>query len=135
MFIRPDIFAQLGEINMVQAISNPPTVTKWSTVCHLDDIKPNTGVCALFNEEQVAIFRLGETEKVYALSNYDPFSKAYVLSRGLVGDRQGIVKVAAPIYKQNINLQTGEYLDDPQIKIPIYPARVINGEVQLGTNV
>ena len=120
---------------MVQAISNPQAGTKWSTVCHLADIKPNTGVCALFNEEQVAIFRLGETEKVYALSNYDPFSKAYVLSRGLVGDRQGIVKVAAPVYKQNINLQTGEYLDDPQIKIPTYPARVINGEVQLGTNV
>ncbi|MBW4532706.1 MAG: nitrite reductase large subunit NirB [Pleurocapsa minor HA4230-MV1] len=82
--------------------------------------------------EWKAIFRLGETESVYALSNYDPFSKAYVLSRGLVGDRQGIIKVAAPIYKQNINLATGEYLDDPEIKIPTYPVRVVNGEVQLG---
>ena len=47
-------------------------------------------------------------------------------------DRQGIIKVAAPIYKQNINLETGEYLDDSEIKIPTYPVRVIDGEVQLG---
>jgi nitrite reductase (NADH) small subunit len=116
---------------MVQTVSHQ-AVTQWTTVCQISDIKPNTGVCALFHDEQVAIFRLGETESVYALSNYDPFSKAYVLSRGLVGDRQGIIKVAAPIYKQNINLATGEYLDDPEIKIPTYPVRVVNGEVQLG---
>ncbi len=117
---------------MVQAISNNQTATQWQTVCQITDIKPNTGVCALFDDEQVAIFRLGETERVYALSNYDPFSKAYVLSRGIVGDRQGIAKVAAPIYKQNINLETGEYLDDPTIKIPTYPVRVVDGKVQLG---
>ena len=116
---------------MVQTISNEATA-QWTTVCQISDIKPNTGVCALFDDEQVAIFRLGETERVYALSNYDPFSKAYVLSRGIVGDRQGIIKVAAPIYKQNINLETGEYLDDSEIKIPTYPVRVIDGEVQLG---
>ena len=116
---------------MVQTIPEQ-TATQWETVCHITDIQPNTGVCALFHNEQVAIFRVGETEEVYALSNYDPFSKAYVLSRGLVGDRQGVTKVAAPIYKQNINLQTGEYLDDPEVKIPTYPVRVVNGEVQLG---
>jgi nitrite reductase (NADH) small subunit len=116
---------------MVQTVSHQ-AVTQWTTVCQITDIKPNTGVCALFHDEQVAIFRLGETKSVYALSNYDPFSKAYVLSRGIVGDRQGILKVAAPIYKQNINLATGEYLDDPEIKIPTYPVRVVNSEVQLG---
>ena len=116
---------------MVQA-TNKETETQWTTVCQITDIKPNTGVCALFNDEQVAIFRLGETDRVYALSNYDPFSKAYVLSRGIVGDRQGTIKVAVPIYKQNINLETGEYLDDPTITVPTYLVRVINGKVQLG---
>ena len=118
---------------MVQTIPENQTATQWETVCLLSDIKPNTGACALLNDEQVAIFRVGESDRLYALSNYDPFSKAYVLSRGLVGDRQGIIKVAAPIYKQNINLETGEYLDDPTIKIPTYPVRVIDGSVQLGS--
>jgi nitrite reductase (NADH) small subunit len=116
---------------MIQTVSNQ-AMTQWTTVCKISDIKPNTGVCALFHDEQVAIFRLGESDRVYALSNFDPFSKAYVLSRGIVGDRQGVIKVAAPIYKQNINLETGEYLDDPEIKIPTYPVQVVNGEVQLG---
>ncbi|MEL6438716.1 MAG: nitrite reductase small subunit NirD [Cyanobacteria bacterium J06621_8] len=117
---------------MVQTIPTQQTATQWQTVCHINDIQPNTGVCALFHEEQVAIFRVDETDEVYALSNYDPFAKIYVLSRGLVGDKQGVIKVAAPIYKQNINLQTGEYLDNPEIKIPTYPVRVVAGEVQLG---
>ena len=117
---------------MVQTISSNETATQWQTVCQITDIKPNTGVCALFDDEQVAIFRLGETERVYALSNYDPFSKAYVLSRGIVGDRQGTIKVAAPIYKQNISLETGEYLDDSAIAIPTYSVRVVDGKVQLG---
>ena len=48
----------------------------WTTVCDLDDIAPNTGVCALFDEQQVAIFRIGKTEQVYAIDNVDPFGRS-----------------------------------------------------------
>ena len=120
-------------MTMVQAILNDESVTQWLTVCNLADIQPNTGVCALLHEEQVAIFRIGESDRLYALSNYDPFSKAYVLSRGILGDRQGILKVASPIYKQNFNLETGECLDDESVKITTFPVRIVDGEVQLGT--
>ncbi|NJN73767.1 MAG: nitrite reductase small subunit NirD [Limnothrix sp. RL_2_0] len=109
-------------------------VQQWITVCALTDIFPNTGVCALVNEQQVAIFRVqtnGE-DKVFALSNYDPFSKANVLSRGILGDRQGVIKVAAPIYKQNFNLATGECLDDESVSVTTYPVQVIEGRVQVG---
>ncbi len=120
---------------MIQVISDNRQTLRWTTVCQLSAIKPNTGVCALFDNQQVAIFRVGNGGRVYALSNYDPFSKAYVLSRGLVGDRQGIIKVAAPIYKQNFNLATGECLDDETVQIPTFPVRVVAGEVQLGKTV
>ena len=113
-------------------VQTPATKTnQWVTVCKLSDIQPNTGVCALVNDEQVAIFRIGNTEEVYALGNYDPFSKAYVLSRGIIGDRKGILKVASPIYKQNFNLKTGECLDDESVSIPNYPAKVVDGLVQI----
>ena len=118
---------------MVQAVIKDESVTQWITVCSLADIQPNTGVCALLNDEQVAIFRVEKSDRLYALSNYDPFSKAYVLSRGILGDRQGIIKVASPIYKQNFNLETGECLDDESVKIPTFPVRVVEGQVQLGT--
>lgn len=109
-------------------------VQQWISVCALTDIYPNTGVCALVEGQQVAVYRVqvnGE-EKVFALSNYDPFSKANVLSRGILGDRQGIIKVASPIYKQNFNLATGECLDDESVSVPTYPVQVVDGQVQIG---
>jgi nitrite reductase (NADH) small subunit len=118
---------------MTQTESIQPTTQQWTTICPLDRILPNTGVCALINGQQVAVFRVGEGEDVYAIENYDPFSKAYVLSRGIVGDRNGIPKVASPIYKQNFSLLTGECLDDASIKLQIFFARVVDGQVQVSS--
>ena len=109
---------------MVQSLSNQQTATRWITVCQLDRILPNTGVCALINGQQVAIFRVGDGDRLYAIGNYDPFSKAYVLSRGIVGDRNGVAKVASPIYKQNFDLATGQCLDDQTVTVPTFPVRI-----------
>jgi nitrite reductase (NADH) small subunit len=108
-----------------------PITQQWTTICPLDRILPNTGVCALINGQQVAVFRVGEGSDVYAIDNYDPFSKAYVLSRGIVGDRNGIPKVASPIYKQNFSLLTGECLDDSTVKLSTFSAQVVDGQVQV----
>jgi nitrite reductase (NADH) small subunit len=104
---------------------------QWTTICSLERILPNTGVCALVNGKQIAVFRVGEGTDVYAIENYDPFSKAYVLSRGIVGDRNGIPKVASPIYKQNFSLLTGKCLDDTTVKIQTFAVQVIDGQVQV----
>ncbi len=117
---------------MVQAVSKQETKTQWITVCSLEQIQANTGVCALVKGEQVAVFRIGNTAEVYAISNYDPFSKTHVLSRGIVGDRNSILKVASPIYKQNFNLVTGQCLDNEAVCVPTFPARVVDGKVQIG---
>ncbi len=106
-------------------------ITAWLTVCSLDDILPNTGVCALVEGQQVAIFRVGQDE-LYAIDNCDPFSKAYVLSRGIVGDRNGIPKVASPIYKQNFNLKTGECLDDALVSVRTFAVQLVENQVQIG---
>ena len=100
-------------------------------VCRLDDIVPDSGVCTLLGGRQVAVFRLGESEEVYALSNYDPFSRANVLSRGIVGDRGGRPKVASPMYKQSFCLQTGQCLDDESVTVPAFEARVRQGMVEI----
>ncbi|MEO1589847.1 MAG: nitrite reductase small subunit NirD [Cyanobacteria bacterium J06632_22] len=119
---------------MAQSLSATATDTQnWVTVCSLDAIAPNTGVNALIGTEQVAIFRIGSTDELYATGNFDPFSKAFVMSRGILGDRQGVLKVASPIYKQNFNLKTGICLDDETVSIPVYPVRIADGQVQIGT--
>jgi nitrite reductase (NADH) small subunit len=107
------------------------TERSWTHVCALEDIVPNTGVCCLVGLEQVAVFRIGETSEVYAIGNFDPFSRANVLSRGLVGDKAGQLKVASPIFKQNFALATGECLDDPSVKVPTYDVRVHNEIVEV----
>ena len=106
--------------------------TEWIDICDIDVIPPFSGVAALVCGEQVAIFRLGSDSEVYAVSNYDPFSQAYVMSRGIVGDRNGVLKVASPIYKQSFSLVTGDCLDDSSMRLFTLPARVVNNVVQVG---
>jgi nitrite reductase (NADH) small subunit len=101
----------------------------WIPVCKTDEILPNSGVAALISDRQVAIFRV--LSDYYAISDFDPFSGAYVLSRGIIGDRGGVVKVASPIYKQSFSLVTGQCLDDPAVKLPTYPVRIVDDIVQI----
>jgi nitrite reductase (NADH) small subunit len=102
----------------------------WVRVCQLDDIVPNTGVCALVNGEQVAVFHVDDGEaRVFAIGNYDPNSQAAVLSRGLVGSLGERIVVASPIYKHHFDLATGECLEEPRSSVNAYAARVENGQV------
>src|SRR5687767_10508055 len=96
-------------------------------VCRLEDIVPDTGACALLAGEQVAIFRV--EDEVHAIGNHDPFSRANVLSRGIVGDLKGELVVASPVYKQHFSLATGQCLEDPAVRVPVFPARVGEGMV------
>jgi nitrite reductase (NADH) small subunit len=102
----------------------------WVDVCALDEIVPDTGVCALVGTHQIAVVRVGDG-RVYAIDNFDPFAKAYVLSRGIVGDKHGVPKIASPIYKQSFDLTTGQCLDDSRVRVPVYEARVRDGRVEV----
>jgi nitrite reductase (NADH) small subunit len=106
----------------------------WTAVCAEEEIVPNTGVCALLNGEQVAVFRLkeGSDMRVFAIGNYDPNSQAAVLSRGLVGNLGERIVVASPLYKHHFDLQTGECLEAPEHSVATWPARIDAGKVWVG---
>lgn len=99
-------------------------------ICPVAELPVNLGVGALVNGQQVALFKLNNGD-VYAIGNFDPFSEANVLSRGLVGDLQGQKVVASPIYKHHYNLKTGECLEDSSVKVPAYQVVVQNEDVYL----
>lgn len=105
-------------------------MSDWVEVCGYDDIYPDTGVCALIDGRQVAIFRLSDGT-LHALSNHDPFSGANVMSRGLVGDRAGEPKIASPIYKQTFNLRTGICYEDASVRLDVYRVRRRRGVVEV----
>lgn len=99
-------------------------------VCKLSDLQAGIGVGALVNGQQVALFRL-RNDDIYAISNYDPFSEANVISRGLTGDLKGFKVVASPIYKQHFDLATGQCLEDESVCLPVYAVQVSGDEVSV----
>ncbi|MCF8999190.1 nitrite reductase small subunit NirD [Acinetobacter nectaris] len=101
----------------------------WIDVCALDEITPNTGVGILVDQQQIAVFRVGHEHRVYALSNQDPFSQSFVMSRGIIGDIQGERVVASPIYKQHFSLVTGRCLEDGQHSLKSFATKVEHGRV------
>lgn len=107
------------------------TTTNWQTICQKQDLVKNSGVCALLaNEEQIAIFQVGD-DKVYAISNFDPFGKANVLYRGIIGDTKGEIYVASPLLKQRFVLTSGACLDDDTVSIKTYDARIVDNKVEV----
>ena len=118
----------------VTAVSD--TRTAYTTVCRLDQIEVEGGVCALVAGEAVAVFRTYD-DQVFVLSNYDPCSHASVLSRGIVGtktiDGEEVPFVASPMHKQAFDLRTGQCLDDASVRVPTYAVHVTDeGMVMVG---
>ncbi|MFE6687515.1 nitrite reductase small subunit NirD [Streptomyces sp. NPDC057743] len=84
----------------------------WTRVCSYDELTPGRGVAVLSaSGQQVAVFR-DRAGELYAVDNRDPFSGAYVLSRGILGSRAGVPTVASPMYKQVFDLRDGRCLDE-----------------------
>ena len=109
------------------------TQDKWVTVCSITDLVTNSGVCALLNELQIALFKIktAEGEQIFAVSNWDPIGKANVLYRGLLGSVAETNVIISPLYKQRYCLTSGHCLEDEAIKLVVYPVRIEQGQVQL----
>lgn len=100
-------------------------------VCGLAELDVESGVAALVDGEAVAVFKTYAGE-VFALSNYDPFSRASVLARGIVGTRGDTDVVASPIFKQAFDLRTGRCLDDETVAVATYTVSVERGTILVG---
>jgi len=108
-------------------------MSMWTDICKLGDILPNMGRCALFEKQQVAIFRViraGE-ELLFAVHNYCPFSEANIISRGIIGSIDEHIVVASPLYKQHFNLLNGQCLQDEAVSIKTFQVRLEGDTVQL----
>jgi nitrite reductase (NADH) large subunit len=101
----------------------------WRDICALDDILPDSGVCAWVEGRQVAVFRCGDA--LYGLDNLDPASDANVLARGIVGDLRDEPVVASPVYKHHYSLLTGRCLDDAAYAVSTWPVRCRAGRVEM----
>jgi nitrite reductase (NADH) small subunit len=105
-------------------------MSAFTPVCRYEDLLPERGAAALLGQRQVALFRTFDG-MVHAVDNRDPFTGAFVLSRGIVGTRGDRPTLASPLHKQVFDLGTGACLDDPAVSLPVYPARIRDGMVEV----
>lgn len=111
------------------AAQNSLTDSVWQDICDSRDLVPFGGICALAEQHQLALFYLPDSDPaVYALDNWCPSASANVLARGIVGDLQGELVVASPLYKDHFSLIDGHCIEKP-LQVKRWPARIQEGRV------
>ncbi len=101
---------------------------QWTTVCEYARLTTDRGVAALIEGRAVAVFALW-TGEIVAIDNIDPCSGASVLSRGVVGEVDGVPTVASPMYKDRFDLRNGRCIDRDHVSVSVHEARVVDGSV------
>lgn len=103
---------------------------EWRPACGRRDLVSNSGVVALVDGAQIALFYIPGSagEALYAIDNRDPKSGANVIGRGIVGHLGGELVVASPLYKQHFRLRDGQCVEYPEQRLRTWQAR-FNGDV------
>jgi nitrite reductase (NADH) small subunit len=102
----------------------------WVAVCRYERLDPERGVAALVGAHQIAVFRTFDGA-LHAIDNFDPYARAHVLSRGIVGSRGDAPTVASPMHKQVYDLRSGRCLDQPELAVRTWPVRCRDGVVEV----
>lgn len=105
--------------------------TRWVQVGTVENFPQDGGATIKYGKSQIAVFNFTSRDEWYASQNMCPHKKAFVLSRGIVGDQSGIPKVACPLHKKTFSLETGESLQGEDYDIRTFPVKVEDGNVFL----
>lgn len=116
------------------ALKTETDTMTWQTICSKADLVDFSGVAAWLETAdgpvQVALFYLpGHDQELYAVDHHDPFSRANVIARGIVGDLKGQPVVASPIYKQHFRLEDGQCLEDESVQLRTWKVSFKGDEV------
>jgi NAD(P)H-dependent nitrite reductase small subunit len=95
------------------------------------DFPINGGATIKHGHAQIAVFNFASRAEWYATDNMCPHKQEFVLSRGIIGDTNGIPKVACPVHKKNFSLEDGSSLSGESYSIRTYPVKVEGDDVLL----
>jgi len=107
-------------------------VKVWFKAAELDKFPKDGGVCVKYKDKQIAVFNFQRKGEWYACQNVCPHKMEMVLSRGMIGDANGIPKVACPMHKKTFSLESGENLNGDLDAIATYPVKIENNFVYIG---
>lgn len=107
-------------------------INVWFKAGVISDFTDNGGSCIKYKDKQVAVFNFKRENKWYACQNLCPHKLEMVLSRGMIGDENGIPKVSCPMHKKTFSLENGENLNGDLDAIVTYPVKIEDGYVYVG---
>jgi len=133
----PSEFVSLEQFSMVDGRSwaeheqERSTGLRWVAVGSVADFPRDGGATVKYGRSQLAVFNFASRGQWYASQNVCPHKKAFVLSRGIVGDAAGEPKVACPMHKKTFSLESGESLQGEGYRIRTFPVKVEGEQVLL----
>ena len=107
-------------------------VKVWFRAASVNDFPENGGACVKYKGKQIAVFNFTRENTWYACQNVCPHKLEMVLSRGMIGDAEGIPKIACPMHKKTFSLETGENLNGDLEAIATYPIKIEDHSVYIG---
>ena len=107
-------------------------VKVWFKAASISDFPIDGGACVRYKDKQIAVFNFSRLDKWYACQNVCPHKMEMVLSRGMIGDANGIPKVACPLHKKTFSLENGENINGDLDAIATYPVKIEDGSVYIG---
>jgi nitrite reductase (NADH) large subunit len=110
-------------------VSLPVVQTSWVRLGRVDSFPKDGGRAMRYGSSQIAVFNFESRGEWYATQNKCPHMQDMVLARGLIGDQQGVPKVACPLHKKNFSLSDGRCLSDDEYRIRTFPVKVEDGWV------
>ncbi|WP_298779104.1 nitrite reductase small subunit NirD [uncultured Polaribacter sp.] len=107
-------------------------VKVWFKAASVNAFPKDGGACVKYKDLQIAVFNFSRLNKWFACQNLSPEKEEMVLSRGMIGDSNGIPKVACPLHKKTFSLKTGENLNGHLNAIATYPVKIEEENVYIG---
>ncbi|AXT53555.1 nitrite reductase (NAD(P)H) small subunit [Aquimarina sp. BL5] len=107
-------------------------VKVWFKAASVNAFPKDGGACVKYKDLQIAVFNFIRLNKWYATQNLSPEKNEMVLSRGMIGDHNGVPKVACPLHKKTFSLETGENLNGNLTAIATYPVKIEDDTVFIG---
>jgi nitrite reductase (NADH) large subunit len=107
------------------------TDKQWVCFGEASSIPAEGGATVKYGCHQIAVFNFTKTGKWYACQNLCPHKREMVLSRGLLGDIDGIPKIVCPMHKKSFSLDSGEGLSDPTYSIQTFPIEIRDDRIYI----
>jgi nitrite reductase (NADH) large subunit len=105
--------------------------TRWVKVGKVADFPVDGGSSVRYGRSQIAVFRFESRGQWYACQNMCPHKKEMVLARGIIGDQNGVPKVACPLHKRTFSLESGTCLSGEDYQVQVFPVKVEDDGVYL----